>query len=116
MANINYEYIDRFLLGMIPEQSGILKDMEEYAKENNVPIITPDIARLLTVLIKTANVKAILEIGTAIGYSAVHMCLCAGEGCSITTIERNEESEHRIGLYKEGRMEDRIKIVTGIQK
>jgi predicted O-methyltransferase YrrM len=114
VANINYDYIDRFLLGMIPEQSGILKEMEEYAKENNVPIITPDIARLLTVLIKSANVRTILEIGTAIGYSAVHVCLCAGEGCAITTIERNEESAGIASDFiKKAGMEDRIKIVTG---
>ena len=92
MANINHEYIDSFLLGMIPDRCGILKEMEEYAAENYVPIITPDIAGLLAVLIKSANIKSILEVGTAIGYSAIHMGLSAGEGFSITTIERNEES------------------------
>jgi predicted O-methyltransferase YrrM len=114
VANINHDYIDSFLLGMIPDRSGILKEMEEYAKENHVPIITPDIAGLLAVLIKTAGVKSILEIGTAIGYSAIHMGICAGEGFSITTIERNEElAAMAAGFIKKAGMEDNIRIMTG---
>ena len=114
MANINHDYIDNFLLGMIPESNGILKEMEEYASENHVPIITRDIAGLLSVLIKSAKVKTILEVGTAIGYSAIHMGFCAEEGFSITTIERNEESSVRAAAYiKQAGMENNIKIITG---
>ena len=114
MANINHEYIDSFLLGMIPDRCGILKEMEEYAAENYVPIITPDIAGLLAVLIKSANIKSILEVGTAIGYSAIHMGLSAGEGFSITTIERNEESAAKaLNFIKQAGMKDSIKIITG---
>ena len=114
MANINHDYIDSFLIGMIPERSGILKEMEEYAKENRVPLITPDIAGLLAVLIKTAGVKSILEIGTAIGYSAIHMGICAGEGFSITTIERNEELAAMAASFtKKAGMEDNIRIMAG---
>ncbi len=114
MTNINHEYIDNYLLGMIPESSGILKEMEEYAEENHVPIITRDIAGLLSVIIKSAKVKSILEVGTAIGYSAIHMGVCAGEGFSITTIERNEESAEKASSFiKRAGMEDNIKIITG---
>lgn len=114
MANINHDYIDRFLLGMIPESSGILKEMEEYAKENHVPIITRDIAGLLAVLIKSAKVKSILEVGTAIGYSAIHMGLCAGEGFSITTIERNKDYASKASEFiKKAGMENNIRIMTG---
>lgn len=114
MANINHDYIDKYLLGMIPESSGILKEMEAYAEEHHVPIITRDIAGLLAVIIKASGVKSILEVGTAIGYSAIHMGLCAGEGFSITTIERNEESTAKAAAFiKQAGMEDNIRIITG---
>jgi len=114
VANISHDYIDSFLLGMIPGRSGILKEMEEYARENHVPIITPDIASLLAVLIKTAKVKSILEIGTAIGYSAIHMGLCAGKDFSITTIERNEEyAALAADFIRKAGMGDNIRIITG---
>jgi len=114
LSNVSYEYIDRFLLGMIPESKGLLPELEEYAGENHVPIITKDIAGLLAVLIKTAGVKSILEIGTAIGYSAIHMGLCAGEGFSIKTIERDEETAAKAAEFiKKAGMENNISIITG---
>lgn len=114
MANISYEYIDRYLLGMIPENHGILSEMEKYAEENHVPIITPDIAGLLAVLIKSAGVKSILEVGTAIGYSAIHMGLCAGEGFTIRTIEQNQESAAKASEFiSMAGMENNIEIITG---
>lgn len=114
MANINHDYIDSFLLGMIPDRCGILEEMEEYAAENHVPIITPDIAGLLAVIIKSANIKSILEVGTAIGYSAIHMGLCAADGFSITTIEKNEDSAAKAAEFiKLAGMEDSIKIIIG---
>lgn len=114
MANISYEYIDRYLLGMIPESHGILSEMEKYAEENHVPIITPDIAGLLAVLIKSTGVKKILEVGTAIGYSAIHMGLCAGEGFSIKTIEQNEGSAAKAADFiRLAGMENNIEIITG---
>jgi predicted O-methyltransferase YrrM len=99
---------------MIPESKGILQEMEQYAEENHVPIITKDIAGLLAVLIKSTGVKSILEIGTAIGYSAIHMGLCAGEGFSIKTIERNEESALKAADFvKRAGLENNISIITG---
>ena len=49
----------------------MIKDIEKYAKENNVPIMLPDGIEYLCNYIKENNIKNILEIGTAIGYSAL---------------------------------------------
>ncbi len=68
-------------------------EMEEYAKEYNVPIIEKDSIKLIRNYIKLNkdNVKSILEIGTAIGYSGILM-VTAGEDIKLTTIERNEKN------------------------
>ena len=66
----------------------LLKEMEEYAKENNIPIMMDDGLKFIEDYIKKNNVKRILEIGSAIGYSAIRMCL--NENICITTIERDE--------------------------
>jgi len=63
-----------------------LNQMREYAIENYVPIIKDDGLMLLSQVIKLANVKEVLEIGTAIGYSAINM---AKLGANVTTIERD---------------------------
>lgn len=90
MSGINYEYIENYIKDLLPESDGIIKDMEEYAKENNIPIITPDVYSLIGILIKSTNVKDILEIGTAIGYSAILMAKSIGDEANIISIEKNE--------------------------
>lgn len=66
----------------------IVKEMEHYAEVNNVPIIEKDSIKFIRKYIKLNNCKKILEIGTAIGYSAILMAT-ADEGVEVTTIERD---------------------------
>lgn len=63
--------------------------LEDYAKENNIPIMQKDGILFLKDYILKNNVKNILEIGSAIGYSAIQMAL-VDENISIVTIERDE--------------------------
>ena len=64
--------------------------MERYAEANNVPIIEFDSIKFIMKYIKMNNVKSVLEIGTAIGYSAILMANATSE-VEITTIERDEK-------------------------
>lgn len=64
-------------------------EMERYAKDNNIPIIEKDSIKFIMKFIKLNNVKSILEIGSAIGYSAILMASVDAE-TSVTTIERDE--------------------------
>ena len=74
---------------MVEEQK-IIKEMYQYAHENNIPIMQEDGLEFLTNYIKENNVKNILEIGTAIAYSTCRMALL-DKDISITTIERDKE-------------------------
>lgn len=113
MSDIVYGYIEEYIKGLIPESKGLLKEMEEYAKANHVPIIQPEVARFLSFIIKGRKVKNILELGTAIGYSAILMHN-ASEGCTITTIERDPEmiDMAKKNIYSAGIGGD-IKIIEG---
>lgn len=64
-------------------------EIEEYAENNNIPIMLKDGIEFLCEYIKNNNVKTILEIGSAIGYSAIKMAL-VDENIKITTIERDK--------------------------
>jgi predicted O-methyltransferase YrrM len=66
-----------------------MKAMEIYAEENNVPIMEKDGLKFLLDYIKSNNIKSILEIGSAIGYSAINMAL-VNSNITVTTIERDE--------------------------
>ena len=52
-----------------------IEDLENYALINNIPIMQKDGIEFLTKYIKDNNIKNILEIGSAIGYSAIKMAL-----------------------------------------
>ena len=68
----------------------LLQEIEQYAVENNVPIIEKDSIALIMKIIKERKIKNILEIGSAIGYSSILMS-SVSEDVIVTTIERNEE-------------------------
>ena len=67
-----------------------LLEIEKYAKENNIPIMQKDGIEYLTNYIKEHKVKKILEIGSAIGYSAIKMA-SVNDDIYVTTIERDEQ-------------------------
>lgn len=75
-----------------------LNELEKYSRETNVPIIRPQMQSLLRLLITWGRPMRILEVGTAIGFSALLMSEYAPEGCRVTTIEKYGK---RIPLAKE---------------
>lgn len=66
-----------------------IMEMERYAQENNVPIIEKKSIAFIMKFIKDNNIKSILEIGSAIGYSTILMA-SAKDDAYVTTIERDE--------------------------
>ncbi len=67
----------------------MLEELEQYAKEYKIPIMQKDGIDFLTAFIEEHNIKNVLEIGTAIGYSAIKMALVSKD-VKVTTIERDE--------------------------
>ena len=89
-----------------------IRVIEEYAKENNVPIMMKDGIEFLTNYIKENNVKTILEIGSAIGYSAIKMAL-VDKDIKITTIERDiNRFNEAVKNIKEFNLENQIEIIN----
>ena len=89
----------------------VINQMKNYAELNNVPIMTESGIRYLIKYITKNNVKRVLEIGTAIGYSAIMMCTADPE-LMVTTIERDEKRylEALKNIKKMG-LEDRIQLI-----
>ncbi len=88
-----------------------IKEMKDYAEDNNVPIITDEGINYIRKYIKENNIKSILEIGAAIGYSSILMAL-TDEDITITTIERDEKRYlEAVKNIKKFHLEDRITLV-----
>ncbi len=95
---INYPYVTEFLHETLPEHTGLLRELEQYALAHDVPILQKDAAAFLSVLVAIQKPGRILEIGTAIGYSALLLYEASG-GVPLVTVERDADmvrlaSEH----------------------
>ena len=80
-------FINSFDIGNTP----FLNELEQYAIKTNVPVIRPQMQSFLKLLLAMKQPKQILEVGTAIGFSALLMSEYGPKDCSITTIEKYEK-------------------------
>ncbi len=87
-----------FIHSFDSDKPSYLNQLEKCSMETNVPIIRPQMQSLLRLLITWGRPMHILEVGTAIGFSALLMSEYAPKGCHITTIEKYEK---RIPAAKE---------------
>ena len=88
-----------------------IRKIKEYAKENRIPIMLDDGIDFLTTFIIKNQIETVLEIGTAIGYSAIMMALCNPK-LKVTTIERDEKRYmEALKNVKELQLEDRITLI-----
>ncbi|NLY85944.1 MAG: O-methyltransferase [Tissierellia bacterium] len=114
MNQINEEYIEDYIRSLLPSSKGILEDLEKYALDYHIPIVQPEVAQLLKILLKIKKPKNILEIGTAIGYSAILMAENSSENCKITTIERRRDMvEKALENISKTPYKDRITVLEG---
>ena len=103
-------FIDSLDKGNTP----FLDEIEKFAIETEVPIVRKSMQSLLKFLLALSKPKNVLEVGTAIGFSALLMSEYAPAECHITTIEKYEK---RIPIarenFKKAGKEDRITLLEG---
>ena len=108
------ERIVTFINSLDTRNSGLLEQIEREALAAGVPIIRRETQSLLKVLVRIRKPARILEVGTAVGFSALLMSECAPEGCEITTIENYEKRipAARENFRRAGR-EGQITLIEG---
>ena len=106
------EAVGRYLHDLRPERSPVMREMEEHAERDGVPIVHWETGRLLAVLCRVLD-PVVLEVGTAIGYSTLHMAEQLERG-RVVTLERDPERAAQARDYLEqGGVADRVEIVEG---
>ncbi|MGG5462393.1 O-methyltransferase [Clostridium sp. B9] len=114
MSGVTFDYMETYLRDLIPDRNDELKELEEFAQENKVPIIQKEGAKFLEFMVAMNKPKKILELGTAIGYSSILMNKAANGDCHITTIERDENMiKYASENIKRFGYDDKIKILQG---
>ncbi|MCY8579821.1 O-methyltransferase [Bacillus haynesii] len=110
---IGHEELTGYLEKLLKPRPAEIMKLETYAEEHGVPIMEPTGIEVLLQLLSLKNPKKILEIGTAIGYSAIRMALALPEA-EIFTIERDED-RYREALknIRSFQLENRIHVFFG---
>ena len=111
MSKVSYEYIEDYLRSLYKTKSDLLAELRDYAEKNHVPIIEEECEEFYNFLINTTKPKKILELGTAIGYSAISFSMSDFVE-NLVTVEINEDmvkiaSEN----IKKSGLENKIDIV-----
>jgi predicted O-methyltransferase YrrM len=105
--------VNQYIEKLIPARSEHVLKMEQYAKQHDVPIMELSGMETLLTYVRLKKPARILEVGTAIGYSAIRMAL-ASEASEIVSIERDEE---RYNIAKENvnvlDLSNRITLLLG---
>lgn len=103
-----------FIRSLDQGNTSFLNEIEREAGEAGVPVVRPETQRLLKFLLQMQKPRRILEIGCAVGFSALLMSEYGGEDCRITTIENYEKRilKARENFARAGK-EDRITLLEG---
>jgi predicted O-methyltransferase YrrM len=107
------EKLHSYIEGLIVERNSLLTEMESFAVEHNVPIMELAGIEAMLQLLRIQGSKKILEVGTAIGYSALRMAYTLSDA-KIVTIERDEERYQLAEKFiKRSECYDRITLIKG---
>ncbi|MEJ9212006.1 O-methyltransferase [Bacillus smithii] len=107
------EKIAQYWQSLLPEKPLFIQEMEQLAKEEHVPIMESAGIETMLQFMRIQKPKKILEIGTAIGYSAIRIAQ-AISGSEIVTIERDETRYNQaIHFIRRAGLENRISVILG---
>lgn len=106
------EHVEAYLRDLRPPRDRVMAEIEDFASREGVPIVDWETGRMLAALAGSMDAR-VLEVGTAIGCSALHMAQALDQG-SIVTLERDPERVAQAGDYlRRAGVADRVQIVQG---
>jgi len=114
MNEITNERVEKYLYDVLPERDAVLRDMEEQARQRNIPIVGPAVGRLLYQLARMVNAKTVFEAGSAIGYSTIWWARAVGEGGRVVYTDSDKKNADEARRYFErAGVADRVDMRIG---
>src|SRR5258707_971598 len=106
--------VEEYIYGLLPERDAVVREMEDYAAQNRVPIIGPAVARMLALFVHISGANRIFEMGSAIGYSTIWLARAAGPKAKVFYTDGDPENAKRAQEYfRKAGVAKRIKVQVG---
>lgn len=107
------DHVAEYLGELRPDRGGVMAEMEALAERDGIPIVHWETGRFLAALVRALDAAVVLEVGTAIGYSTLHMAQALARG-RIVTLERDPaRAEQARRLLARAGVADRIELIEG---
>src|SRR5713226_2229206 len=104
------EYLERLL----PQPDALLAEMEAYGAEHRVPSADREVARFVEITARAIEARRALEVGMAIGYTALHLARAVGDGGLVVTIDPSDEMIRAAESYlSRAGVRERVRIEKG---
>lgn len=114
MSNITYLNQIEYLESLRGEPDPLIKEMEEFAQQNRVPILDWKSAELLEQIVMMIKPKRVLEIGTAIAYSSIRIARRLKKKGTLDTIEKSLDNIALASEYvRRAELTSKINLIEG---
>jgi predicted O-methyltransferase YrrM len=107
------DHVIRYLQELKPERPPVLAEMEAFAETEHVPIVHWETGRFLATLVRATDPALVLEVGTAIGYSTLHMAEQLRQGRVITLELREDRARQARDFFERAGVSDRVELIEG---
>lgn len=106
--------VEKYMYDILPERDEVLLEMEDQARQRQIPIIGPAVARVLYQYAKLVNAKRVFELGSAIGYSTIWLARAVGDGGKVYYTDGSAKNrEEAAGYIERAGVGARIEMMTG---
>jgi caffeoyl-CoA O-methyltransferase len=106
--------LDRYIRDLLPPRHPVVAEMEEQARERDIPIVGPAVGALLEILARTVGARRVFELGSAIGYSTAYFARAVGpEGRVFYTDGSEKNAAEARGYLGRLGLLDRVEVGVG---
>lgn len=106
--------VEAYLYAMLPSSGPVLAEMERVARERNIPIVGPAVARVFKLLAELIGAKRVFELGSAIGYSTLWWADAVGEGGQVFYTDGSPSNAGEAAAYfHRAGLQHRIHVLEG---
>lgn len=112
--SILYPEQQQYITSLLPPRQGPAAAQEAHAAAHDVPIVNPETGQFLFVTARAIGARRILELGTATGYSGLHLARALPPGGRLVTIDVDPERQRIArGHWAEAGVADRVETLLG---
>jgi predicted O-methyltransferase YrrM len=114
MGGITDPQVEKYMNCLLPARDAVLREMEEYAAQHDVPIVGPACARVIFQLARLIRARRVFEIGSAIGYSTLWLARAVGPGGTVHYTDNDPGNAHRAAAsFRRAGVAKRVRIMVG---